>query len=1193
MPLVLPHPDASPPAAATPPLTPSACLPAARPPRLLSLLLAALACGCQLPARAATGDDDDLEFRHLWPLVENARQADGSRQFMALFYLFHRTSAADGTTRSFNILNYLQTPDLTAVLPFYWRYGPVGQKRTVVAPFYLQGPGYAGVPLLASGGWTRADGGQSLWITPLFHRSTDRDGRLEDTHALLYAESADRWMVLPLAYHWGHDDQQHTAILPVFFSGPGWWSVPVALTGQWQHDDGGRSTWITPFAHVHQDAAGAIDQFHLLTYYHDHDHDVLAPLVWSSGHLCEHRLAVLPVWTKGPRSWTIPVALSGSWRTAEGGRSTWVTPLMHVTSDWQGRLASMHVLNYVHDRDLDLVFPLAWRSGPSGGRTGAVLPFYLQGRSWWCAPLALSLGRWSPDGAASVWITPLAHASHDGSGRTSSWHLLLAGGSHSGGGPNIDGKPAAESASFTVLPLFYHSWHAQGGATAASTLFIPFVFANAHALVIPPLLSAHWSREDGSSSLWLTPLYHRSTRGDGSVASMHAATDFSGSVIHEPDAANRPASSRYHIEFPFYYRWDETAHGSTSTYTGVLPLWLDAPSATIMPPILSMRLRNAEGGASTWVTPLFHLTSEHAGAITDMHLGPYYQSPELTMLLPLAYRWGKPEARHLAIVPLFVQGPDSFLAPLALTSWRRAADGAESLWITPLVHLTSSQAGSSVAVTPFFYKSGATWSVPLALTAHWPHADGGSSTWVTPLAHIDRRADGTVDDLHLLSYVHTRSSDTVLPLFWLGGEEGHRHLGLLPFYLGGTGYRVVPLAGSWWTRRPDGGGSLWITPLAHRGTDASGRPTDWHVLNVVHHGDLDAVIPLMWASGDADHRRHAVLPAWFSGPGYWLCPPLLSGASDHADGSTSLWITPLMHRDRDQDGHWTSWHALTAWHHGDTTGILPLAWWSGPAGARRIVVLPCFSQGPGYRVLAPLWYRVERPQGAYHGLIPFYAAGPDSWIAPLALAGQWRSGPQRTTTVITPLYHRTTEQSEIGAASTVRSMHLLNYIETPDGSTAFPLYWQWRTADGGNSHLVLPLCYEHCDATDAGDLCLLPALVDYHHAHQLDTSLGRQLIPFLVQRADDGHELNILWRAFHWRSQGGTTEVGVSPLWWTESRAGVPVTFQILGGLIARTCNPEAKTSRVTALLGLIPITKRSSYAAEGNASDAATGTLH
>ncbi len=271
--------------------------PAPRRGRRRSLLLAALALGVQAPASAAS-DDDELEVRHLWPLVESSRQPDGTHFNMLLVYLFHRTTNPDGTTASWNVLNWLQSPHFSAVLPLYYRWGPEDAKRTLVIPFWLSGPGYAGSPLLCSGGWTRTDGGHALWITPLIHENRRADGTLEDRHVLNWVEGPGYRAALPLFYQSTTPGRERTALVPFFFSGPGWWTVPPALTGWWRHEDGGASLWITPLAHGRVDAAGALSQWHVLNLYHDADTTLWFPLAWYGGAAGHRNAGLLPLLIK-------------------------------------------------------------------------------------------------------------------------------------------------------------------------------------------------------------------------------------------------------------------------------------------------------------------------------------------------------------------------------------------------------------------------------------------------------------------------------------------------------------------------------------------------------------------------------------------------------------------------------------------------------------------------------------------------------------------------------------------------------------------------------------------------------------------------------------------------------------------------------------------------------------------------------
>jgi hypothetical protein len=64
----------------------------------------------------------------------------------------------------------------------------------------------------------------------------------------------------------------------------------------------------------------------------------------------------------------------------------------------------------------------------------------------------------------------------------------------------------------------------------------------------------------------------------------------------------------------------------------------------------------------TWVTPLFHWTSDQDGGFVSTHVGPYLQGKNYWMLFPLA-------------------------------GSRTHDDESTSTWITPLFHLTRDKEG--------------------------------------------------------------------------------------------------------------------------------------------------------------------------------------------------------------------------------------------------------------------------------------------------------------------------------------------------------------------------------------------------------------------------------------------------------------------------------------------------------------------
>ncbi len=524
-----------------------------RPLRLRSLLLAALALGVRAPSSAAS-DDDELEVRHLWPVVESSRQPDGTHFNMLLFYLFHRTANPDGSTASWNILNWLESPEFSAVLPLYYGWGPEGAKRNLVVPLWLSGPGYAGSPLLCSGGWTRADGGHSLWITPLIHVDRRADGTLQDWHALTWFAGDGYRMGLPLFYQTTTPGNERTALIPFYVSGPGWWTAPPLLTGWCRHDDGGASLWITPLAHGHVDADGALDRWHVLDVYHDASTTLVFPLAWYGGQAGHRNAGLLPLLIKHDQTWCSPLLLSGTWPNAEGGRTSWLTPLAHVQSDCSGRITGAHLLNYIHARDVDAVVPLAWWWGPPGSTSGTVLPAVLWGPHWWLAPLALSGGSFASDGGSSLWVTPLFHQAHDGGGAERSWHLLTAFASHSGGGRDAHGALQPETDAWGALPFYLHRERtAADGSRSAVDAYLPLWVAGPGFWATP--LSASWDDAAGNTTTtWVTPLLHRTMRRDGSISSMHILGWLQGSQRGEADEDGNPSGSDYYVAFPFYYQ---------------------------------------------------------------------------------------------------------------------------------------------------------------------------------------------------------------------------------------------------------------------------------------------------------------------------------------------------------------------------------------------------------------------------------------------------------------------------------------------------------------------------------------------------------------------------------------------------------------------------------------------------------------
>ncbi|MFM2091757.1 MAG: hypothetical protein RLZZ127_2246, partial [Planctomycetota bacterium] len=578
--------------------------------RCLSLVLLALAAG--LP-----GEDDGPDI-HLWPLVENARLEDGSRRTSALL-LAHRTVGPDGAVRSSHYGPFVWTPEFGAALPLWYRSGTGAATHRMLVPLWFGGPDYTVVPPLLSAGWTGDDGARHRWLTPLYHDTVEPDGRIRDQHALLWWRTGGTQVVLPLAYR----SASHAGIAPLWFSGPGWWIAPPALSFRWARAgrDGTR-TWITPLAGWTEDGSGRVDGFHVGTWVHRRHSDVVWPIAWARGLEGDRHYGLLPVWAHGKDYWMIPGALTGMGWDAHSS-TTWVTPLAHLSTQ-DGSLDSTHLGLWWWTPRSTGIFPVAWLRGEPGRRTGAVFPLYwageetqvliplawhhrsrrdpadrslgvlplwVQGPGWWTAPILLT-GRSASAGAATTWITPLAH-------RTTG-----PDGGHQHLGPWVQAwSPATATAPASafagLLPL---AWRTTRGE-AATTAVMPVWFQGPDWWAVPPALSARWRDGQGGTTTWITPLAHR--RSDaGGMTSQHAGLWWQGRTRYAPDADGAVNEDDWRWLAPFWYRYATTRSGTTAVHSGLLPALVRWPGGWAVPPALTFSTRTASGGRLTWATPL-------------------------------------------------------------------------------------------------------------------------------------------------------------------------------------------------------------------------------------------------------------------------------------------------------------------------------------------------------------------------------------------------------------------------------------------------------------------------------------------------------------------------------------------------------------------------------------------------------------
>ncbi|MEK7414990.1 MAG: hypothetical protein AAB263_16875, partial [Planctomycetota bacterium] len=760
------------------------------------------------------------------------------------------------------------------------------------------------------------------------------------------------------------------------------------------------------------------------------DWNVIAPL-WYRAERTEgdvHRTwsGIIPFWFSEPGGWIVPPALSWQRRKADGGTSTWITPLFHRDTNAAGVMTSMHLLTWFSGPEHDLVLPIFYSFGPPGATSMAVVPFWFSDPSGWTVPLALSWQRQRAGGGTSTWITPLFHRSTDNAGNYDR-HI----------GPWLSGR-GHERGYEAVLPLWYHRWDGPPGAEHSDTGLIPLWFSGPDFTVIPPALSARWTGDDGSTNTWITPLAHRSTRVDGTIAHQHVLNWFSG------NSRDTTGSTDWSVVAPFWYHADRKDGDIHRTWSGVVPFWFSDPGGWIAPPALSWQRRLHDGGMSTWITPLFHRDTDATGAMSSMHLLNWLSGRDWQAVVPFAWRAQVEGGTNTGVIPLWFSGP----------RW---------------------------------------WTVPLALSGGWQRDDGRRSDWFTPLVHVEHNAAGKVDAWHALNWLHEPTGDVVFPLAWNIGPEGARHSGVLPFWVGGPNYDVIPplLSARW--QRPDGGSTTWVTPLFHVGKDHDGQINDWHALNWIHDHDDDIVFPLAWFSGPANARYRNVIPFWFQGPNHLVVPP---------------------------------------------------------------------------------WYQVTHDDGTVsRGFVPLWFSSANWWVAPPVLSGAWTGDDGHRTVMATPFFHRTSD-----ANGKLVHQHLLNWISSEDFDTVLPLYWRWRGDDGARRNLFVPLWYSSANRDGTGTTAVLPPLFAYRTTRSLDTSLPFQLMPFTMQSANDGHEINILWRLFHRRRIGTTTEYMVGPLWWSEHRSDAPTQWQILGGFVGRDTDQTSRTSRAYALWGLLSLGGRSPF---------------
>jgi hypothetical protein len=1094
----------------------------------------------------------------------------------------------DGAKHKGVVPFYFQGPDYRVLFPLAYSVGPDGAKHKGVVPFYFQGPGYKAAPGALTFRWKdRRDDSDHLWVTPAFHRTRNADGTLRDMHFLNYAQGPDYKVFFPLAYSVGPDGAKHKGVVPFYFQGPGYKAAPGALTFWWKdRRDDSDHLWVTPAFHRTREEDGSLRDMHLLNYAQGPDYKVLFPLAYSVGAPGQKHRGVVPLAFWGPgyfvsppllplyvrtkNAHVSPALLSGWWRRPDGTEWTWITPLFHKTRNPDGSLKHMHALNYFQGPDYKVFFPLAYSVGAPGLRHQGFIPFYFGGPGYKVVPPALTYWRKNADGSDTLWATPFFHRTREGDGSLRDMHFLnYAQGpdykvlfplAYSVGAPGLKHRG--------IVPLAF--W---GPGYFASPVLAPLYIELKHARIVPVGLSAWWRRDDGTEWTWITPFFHKTRNPDGSLRHMHAANYFQG--------------ENYKVLFPLAYSVGQPG----LRHQGFIPFYFGGPGYKVVPPALTYWRKNADGSDSLWATPLFHRTRNADGTLRNMHALNYFQGPDYKVFFPLAYSVGQPGQRHQGFIPFYFGGPGYKVVPPALTFWRKNADGSDTLWATPLFHRTRDADGTlrdmhflnyaqgpnykvlfplaySVGpdgakhkgVVPFYFQGPGYKAAPGALTFWWKdRRDDSDHLWVTPAFHRTRNADGSLRDMHALNYFQGPNYKVFFPLAYSVGPPGLRHQGFIPFYFGGPGYKAVPPALTFWRRNADGSDTLWATPLFHRTREGDGSLRDMHLLNYAQGPDYKVLFPFAYSVGAPGQKHRGVVPLAFWGPDYFVSPPLLplyvrtknaqvspallTGWWRRPDGTEWTWITPLFHKTRNPDGSLRHMHALNYFQGPDYKVFFPLAYSVGAPGQKHRGIVPLAFWGPGYFVAPPI--------------APVYFRARNAHVFPLALSGRWRTDDGARQTWITPFFHETRN-----ADGTLRHRHFLNYVEGKNYKVFFPL--AYSVGEPGKKHKAfLPLYYQG---------------PKYKVLFPLAYSVGEPgrkhqgFIPFFFKGPN--YKVIPLLLSGSWRKGRGSGVI-VGPLWWSYRPApGTPIKFQVLGGLFARDCNYVRGTYRYR-ILWLIPIGRR------------------
>jgi hypothetical protein len=398
---------------------------------------------------------------------------------------------------------------------------------------------------------------------------------------------------------------------------------------------------------------------------------------------------------------------------------------------------------------------------------------------------------------------------------------------------------------------------------------------------------------------------------------------------------------------------------------------------------------------------------------------------------------------------------------------------------------------------------------------------------------------------------HDSDWRVLLPIAYAGGGHGFKSWGVIPVVFKGPGWWCAPLALSGGWRNSAGGWTTWATPLLHIATDDRGRVTGFHALTWFHHADGDVVFPLVWSLGPHGHRNVGVLPVYVGGPHYNVIPPALTAWWAGAGGRSWLWVGPLFHRHTDFSGRVADWSLLTWFQTGRTSVLFPVLAFkpSEHVGADAGI-------NHHEAVISPVYVQTRHATA----------------IVPAATVA-WSAHGRTTTVAAAGLAHWTTDDR----SGRLLHAHALTWFTLKHADVALPLWWHWHSAGDRERTLILPVAYRHREG-DAATTYVVPPLIAVRHGDHLDQSVAWELPPWNSQHAGADHETHLLWFLFRHEQVAGTRTTLVLPLWWSKQPARQPMSWQVLGGVLAKNCNYTTGHSRWY-LLRWIPLGGQTSFA--------------